>query len=314
MHQFTRFSVKQCGFQHCHGCLIGCAGQTENGHVFENRGGKVDDFGEAQRLAAEAVLHDGLQRCGAVESNRVILRRLRETDDGAHGQLVWFADAACAAERQTVRVDHTVSHRDRALVAVYDCRAAVLFPQGGLGRFAGARRGYEQDRFVAVSDDGGVEDEGVEKGQRVRQVYGGPEDLRADRVRFFGGQGVDCGGWLADFAAYGDEGDAACAVAEDAGVGVTGEDDLAVRERDDFSGGERQGVGGEEGERNGVRCGLGCEEEGVAVFDEGAVGQKAHGHPGDAVVVRHEAVLYGKCAHTMGRAGAISPGVVEVRS
>ena len=52
-------------------------------------------------------------------------------------------------------------------------------------------------------------------------------------------------------------------------------------------------------------------EEGIAVFDEGAVGQKAHGHPGDAVVVRHEAVLYGKCAHTMGRAGANSPGVFD---
>lgn len=64
----------------------------------------------------------------------------------------------------------------------------------------------------------------------------------------------------------------------------------------------------DEGEGHSVRRGLGGEEEGVAVFDEGAVGQKAHGHPGDAVVVRHEAVLYGKCAHTMGRAGANSPG------
>lgn len=96
-------------------------------------------------------------------------------------------------------------------------------------------------------------------------------------------------------------------MAEDAGVGVAGEDDLAVRKGEGLSGWDFEGVGGGEGEGHGIRRRRGGEEEGIAVFDEGAVGQKAHGHPGDAVVVRHVAVLYGKCAHTMGRAGANSP-------
>lgn len=190
----------------------------------------------------------------------------------------------------------------------------MFLPQGGLGRLSGAGWGYEEDGFVAVADDGGMEDEDVEKGQRVRQVDGGPQHLRADRVRFFGGQRVDDRTRLADFALDGYQRGAVGAVAEDAGVRFAGEDDLTVGEGERLAGGDGDGICGNEGKGHGVRRGPGGKQQGVAVFDEGAVGQEAHGHAGNAVVVRHEAVLYGKCAHTMGRAGAISGVLWGVRS
>lgn len=297
-------------FEDIHGAFVGGAGQAVDRDLVEDRGGEGDDFREAQGFAAEAVLHDRTDRGGAPEPDRCIFGGLGQADDGADGEIVGGADAAGAAEGEAVGVDSAVSDGERALVAVDDHSAAEFFPERSLGGFSGAGGGGEEDRFGGEADDGGVDGQGVVVEEGIGEVDGGPEDLRADGVGHFGDEGADGGAGGADFALDGDEGDFAGAVAEDAGVRLAGEDDLTVREGERLSGGDFEGRGGEEGEGDGVRCGLGGEEEGVAVFDEGAIGQKAHGHAGDAVVVRHEAVLYGKCAHTMGRAGANSPGVL----
>lgn len=243
-----------------------------------------------------------------MESDSGIFRGLRQADDGADGEIVGGADAAGAAEGETVGVDLAAMDGDRALVAVDDHSVPVFFPQSRLGGFPGAGWCGEEDRRAAEADDGGVDGQGVVVEEGVGEIDGGPKNLRADGVGHFGDEGTDGAAGGADFALDGDEGDVAGAVAEDAGIGVTGEDDLAVRKGEGLTGRDFEGVGGGEGKGHGIRRRRGGEEEGIAVFDEGAVGQKAHGHPGDAVVVRHEAVLYGKCAHTMGRAGANSPG------